>query len=656
MSEEENVDEITNTQEDKEINNKETVQTVEPKKIEADFKTEDFIVTDFEDDNVTEGFDSHGRRRTSSEEKLHKTINGEVDHEKAQPVKGKAIQDADELKSDFFEKVVDVDAEKKKVITEITGMTTEPEETGEKLQPSASVRFAEETPMETISKRSSESVNTIEEKMTTESRMRSKSIDTAALIGSSINISSPEEQNKMMQSMDTKRKSRKSSDNFAPRIMTVSAEDIYESFDMSRDTHEIFFGDIPEEEEEEIVEEEEKRSILDRTPFYEKHDKLVAEIAMAKIKNYILHKKLSMYFKKKKMDDVTKEADVSYDNVSKYFLKLEAYGKLIELVKDQKTTISGELELTRKEKEQKAKELDELFIKMQSREGDVGYGLIYSKTGNAIPEKHVERLLSRQSKQMNQVSSMRLNYIKLKGMVQEKLDAMDALDEIAPGLLLADYEQLKIDNRSQADKIEEKDEELTRLRVKCANSIQVLAHLREKSAALDNDLADLTWDRSNIEREYQEARTRLNILKQSRDFYRNGISKLRDSSGLLTQPTLLRDMEHAIKSVEKESQHLQHIKDEYRKRAKNIKVIRKKIENVVEMRKHSFKRSTMRLRSNVKVRSSLANIKPMLYKSRPTLYIPTIDNSVFDELKTLPPKVTFYRSGKNTYITKRKGG
>lgn len=42
--------------------------------------------------------------------------------------------------------------------------------------------------------------------------------------------------------MEIKKKPKTSSDNFAPRIVTVSAADIYEGFDISRDTQEIFFG------------------------------------------------------------------------------------------------------------------------------------------------------------------------------------------------------------------------------------------------------------------------------------------------------------------------------------------------------------------------------------------------------------------------------
>lgn len=57
--------------------------------------------------------------------------------------------------------------------------------------------------------------------------------------------------------------------------------------------------------------------------------------------------------------------------------------------------------------------------------------------------------------------------------------------------------------RSHADKIEEREEELTRLRFKCQNTIQILAHIREKSSALDVDIDELMEDMHKAEMESQ---------------------------------------------------------------------------------------------------------------------------------------------------------
>lgn len=73
-------------------------------------------------------------------------------------------------------------------------------------------------------------------------------------------------------------------------------------------------------EEEEVVR-------IDREPYYQKYDVLKEQIAEARVKNYILQKKLSVVFKKRKMDHVLRETDIQYDTQQKYGKKLDMYGK-----------------------------------------------------------------------------------------------------------------------------------------------------------------------------------------------------------------------------------------------------------------------------------------------------------------------------------------
>lgn len=101
---------------------------------------------------------------------------------------------------------------------------------------------------------------------------------------------------------------------------------------------------------------------------------------------------------------------------------------------------------------------------------------------------------------------MRLAYIKIRDRVGEKKTALHALDCVGDNLHLIDYEQLKIENQSHTDKIEERDEELTRLRVRCQGAMQCLAHVREKSAAIQIDIQSLTERYEEVEIEYAEVR------------------------------------------------------------------------------------------------------------------------------------------------------
>ena len=53
-------------------------------------------------------------------------------------------------------------------------------------------------------------------------------------------------------------------------------------------------------------------------------------------------------------------------------------------------------------------------------------------------------------------------------------------EQLADGLHLIDFEQLKIENQTLNEKIEERNEELHKLRKKTTTTVQVLTHIKEK--------------------------------------------------------------------------------------------------------------------------------------------------------------------------------
>lgn len=125
------------------------------------------------------------------------------------------------------------------------------------------------------------------------------------------------------------------------------------------------------------------------------------------------------------------------------------------------------------------------------------------------------------------------------------------MDYLGPNLFLGEYERLKRENQSRRDKIEERDAELTRLRVKCQGAIQILAHIREKSFSAASDLTENDQNLRDVELEVLECRERVNYFKQLRDQYRAQAEKLQRESGLLTRPTLLQDMELVVEELMK---------------------------------------------------------------------------------------------------------
>lgn len=102
------------------------------------------------------------------------------------------------------------------------------------------------------------------------------------------------------------------------------------------------------------------------------------------------------------------------------------------------------------------------------------------------------------------MTSLRLLFIKIRDKINDMETACEALDKIGDHYTIMDYEQLKIERRNHTDKIEERDEELSRLRISCSNAIQCLAHIREKLSSVQVDIFRATQKLSLIEKERLE--------------------------------------------------------------------------------------------------------------------------------------------------------
>lgn len=75
---------------------------------------------------------------------------------------------------------------------------------------------------------------------------------------------------------------------------------------------------------------------------------------------------------------------------------------------------------------------------------------------------------------------MRLKHITLRKQYAGVEKAFRQKEELKNGLHLIDFEQLKIENQTFTEKIEERNEELQKLRKKITNTVHTLSHVREK--------------------------------------------------------------------------------------------------------------------------------------------------------------------------------
>lgn len=166
-----------------------------------------------------------------------------------------------------------------------------------------------------------------------------------------------------------------------------------------------------------------------------------------------------------------------------------------------------------------------------------------SRTGRPIPGKVVKAFDMNEDVKQEEVERVRLRNIRLRSEVRKLEARLRQKEELADGLHLIDFEQLKIENQSLSEKIEERNEELLKLRKKTTTTVQVLTHLKEKLQFVQKESTGLKLILDELEGDLATRRDTLQKLKASRESVKAENAHLKAHSGTITQPFLLDDLE-----------------------------------------------------------------------------------------------------------------
>ncbi|KAK6643120.1 hypothetical protein RUM43_004623 [Polyplax serrata] len=304
---------------------------------------------------------------------------------------------------------------------------------------------------------------------------------------------------------------------------------------------------VPGEEEEG---EEEKELRREREMLIDEIKHKIIERLLLRRRNAFLQKKLVELFKKRRIGNILKEEPkAGLDLDGKYLKRLYAFKEFKQAQEKEIEDLTLMMQQYEEETKLLEEELQEKLKSFMTRAKEVSLNLILSKSGKKINEKTVDRLLRRQLQKNAEKGKKKLLYIKVKKLIEEKERQLKAMEYFGDGLHIADYEQMKVDNQNYTDKIEEKEEELAKLRAKTQGIIQNLAHVREKAYAVGGDIELMEEKVYAVENTLTETRERLTYARKRRDYLREEFSRLKSGSGLLTKSGLLRDFEHAISQV-----------------------------------------------------------------------------------------------------------
>ena len=145
---------------------------------------------------------------------------------------------------------------------------------------------------------------------------------------------------------------------------------------------------------------------------------------------------------------------------------------------------------------------------------------------------------------------VRLRNISLKTTLRKLEKLLRSREQLAEGLHMIDFEQLKIENQTLNEKIEERNEELAKLKRKKKTTVEILTHIREKNKFIEQANDGIRNELAGTEREIVDNRNRLTQCKHERDESKETNVDLKSQRGFATSDLLIMDFEQRKAIIE----------------------------------------------------------------------------------------------------------
>eukprot|EP00042_Codosiga_hollandica_P035055 m.256055 g.256055 ORF g.256055 m.256055 type:complete len:621 (-) comp54549_c0_seq3:27-1889(-) len=211
----------------------------------------------------------------------------------------------------------------------------------------------------------------------------------------------------------------------------------------------------------------------------------------------------------------------------------------------------------------KQQQVDTTYQEFSALRKSTALAAVFQRNGKALSQAQFSELEERESTVARQLFEERVKFFKARNVLAAEEQELKARDELAQGLHLMDFEQLKAENQSHNEKIEERNEELLRIRKKITNTIHVLAHLKEKQHFIERRNRQLQAEVKQIETDVAQKRDHISQLKRSRDKGVQEAGKLKQDCGLIGNDTLLRDFEQGKDSIDDLQAQLEELKAQH---------------------------------------------------------------------------------------------
>ncbi|XP_007429013.1 coiled-coil domain-containing protein 96 [Python bivittatus] len=335
-------------------------------------------------------------------------------------------------------------------------------------------------------------------------------------------------------------------------------------------------GQETEEQIEQRAAEEHRR----RIELMEQYRQLLAERGRLRHYNTKLQSKLAELLNKAKGKERVREELVQHvsDREQRYGRYLAMLEELRNQQAEEMAWYQKEIDALQRSCSQKLAKVDSEWKTYQAVKKEVAvYTMGRRLGGKQAAIREVDKIQAKEQNKEREMTEVRLENIKFKHRIQ-KLDAsLKAQEELAEGLHLIDFEQLKIENQTYNEKIEERNEELLKLRRKVTNTVQILSQVKEKLQFVEAENQGQKAKLMAVEGLVAQNRDILTRTKQVRDKLRIDNQRLQQKCGLLGNTLLLRDFEEKVDAAEIMKERLETLKRHYAGLSLTCNGIKKKI-------------------------------------------------------------------------------
>jgi hypothetical protein len=261
-----------------------------------------------------------------------------------------------------------------------------------------------------------------------------------------------------------------------------------------------------------------------------------------------------------------KQPDVSM-NEHKYLNTLANVHQVrfnLKETQDRYNKMATELQNKLNEKQAKCDEIQKQFKDLKR---SVAENSVFSRTAKDIKKDTLNDWETREATKDSEVHHFRFQNIALRNRLANKEKVLKKKEQLADGLHLIDFEQLKIENQTLNEKIEERNEELHKLNKKITIAVITLSHTEEKL----KKNTKLDEEHKVIKLQLNGKKEKLNKEKEKRELLRKMAQRVKQQTGIENNEDLNMDYKNRTLEIDDIKSKINLLKDHHQKLIMSLK-------------------------------------------------------------------------------------